>query len=166
MADDTPLEWVLLYDGPCGLCQASVQWLMRRDRHQVLRYTSLQSVWAAEWSAHSGVALPADSVAIIFGNRLWQGPEVLWKSLELLPAPWPIFARIGRLVPGQKKCTDGSRDIGTLYLVKKNRLQRAQYQVHGTNRVRTLIKGCLFGVIQFVVHDFLPAILTDHHRNS
>ncbi len=103
MADDTPLEWVLLYDGPCGLCQASVQWLMRRDRHQVLRYTSLQSVWAAEWSAHSGVTLPADSVAIVFGNRLWQGPEVLWKSLELLPAPWPIFARIGRLVPGQKK---------------------------------------------------------------
>ena len=33
---------VLLYDGTCGLCDASVQWILRRDRRGVLRFAPLQ----------------------------------------------------------------------------------------------------------------------------
>lgn len=96
-------EWVLLYDGPCGLCQASVLWLMRRDKKQVLRFVSLQSEWARDWAFHNGKPLPEDSVALVYGTGLWTGPHVLHQSLRLLPSPWPALAFILRIVPGQKK---------------------------------------------------------------
>jgi predicted DCC family thiol-disulfide oxidoreductase YuxK len=39
-------EPVLLYDGVCGLCNRLVQFLLRRDRHDRLRFASLQSDFA------------------------------------------------------------------------------------------------------------------------
>jgi predicted DCC family thiol-disulfide oxidoreductase YuxK len=34
---------IVFYDGVCGLCNLTVQWLIRHDRKRVLRYASLQS---------------------------------------------------------------------------------------------------------------------------
>jgi predicted DCC family thiol-disulfide oxidoreductase YuxK len=33
---------VLLYDGTCGLCSATVRFLLRRDKKQLLRFASLE----------------------------------------------------------------------------------------------------------------------------
>lgn len=34
---------VLLFDGVCNLCNASVQWVLLRDRQQIFRFAALQS---------------------------------------------------------------------------------------------------------------------------
>ena len=39
MTANDPPEWVLLYDGPCALCQGAVQWIMARDRAQLFCYS-------------------------------------------------------------------------------------------------------------------------------
>jgi predicted DCC family thiol-disulfide oxidoreductase YuxK len=39
---------VILFDGVCNLCNAWVQWLVKRDRAGLYRYASLQSVAARE----------------------------------------------------------------------------------------------------------------------
>ena len=39
---------VLLYDGVCGLCARSVQYVLARDRHDRFRFAPLQSHFAAE----------------------------------------------------------------------------------------------------------------------
>jgi len=33
---------IVLFDGECGLCHASVNWMLKRDRQRVLRYAPLQ----------------------------------------------------------------------------------------------------------------------------
>jgi len=38
---------IVLYDGVCGLCNRAVQFLLKRDRHDRLRFASLQSDFAA-----------------------------------------------------------------------------------------------------------------------
>ena len=38
---------IVLYDGVCGLCNRAVQFLLKRDRHDRLRFASLQSEVAA-----------------------------------------------------------------------------------------------------------------------
>ena len=38
---------IVLYDGVCGLCNRGVQFLLRRDREDHLRFASLQSGFAA-----------------------------------------------------------------------------------------------------------------------
>ena len=34
---------ILLYDGTCGLCNAAVQWVLRRDRAETMRFAPLES---------------------------------------------------------------------------------------------------------------------------
>ena len=38
---------IVLYDGVCGLCNRLTQFLLKRDRHDRLRFASLQSEFAA-----------------------------------------------------------------------------------------------------------------------
>jgi predicted DCC family thiol-disulfide oxidoreductase YuxK len=39
-------RYLVLYDGECGLCDRSVQWLLRHDRQGLLRYAPLQGTTA------------------------------------------------------------------------------------------------------------------------
>ena len=39
---------VVLFDGVCNLCNSSVQFLIRRDKHERLRFASLQSEFGQE----------------------------------------------------------------------------------------------------------------------
>lgn len=41
-------QTLILYDGVCGLCHAFVRFLLRRDRHDRLRFAPLQSEFARE----------------------------------------------------------------------------------------------------------------------
>jgi predicted DCC family thiol-disulfide oxidoreductase YuxK len=48
---------VLLYDGACGFCAASVQWILRHDRRGTLRFAALQGEYgAAVRSRHAELA--------------------------------------------------------------------------------------------------------------
>ena len=39
---------VVLFDGPCTLCNKSVDWIHSRDFHGTFSFASLQSNWAAD----------------------------------------------------------------------------------------------------------------------
>lgn len=47
-------DFLVLYDGVCGLCNRSVQFILRRDRQNRFRYAPLQSRLAAEVLARHG----------------------------------------------------------------------------------------------------------------
>src|SRR5579864_1938173 len=46
---------VLLYDGVCGLCNRSVQFILRHDHHGIFRFVPLQSRFADSVLARHGV---------------------------------------------------------------------------------------------------------------
>jgi len=49
---EVEVRWVL-FDGPCGLCDGAVRWLLRRDRRGALRFAPLEGrVAAAVRSRH------------------------------------------------------------------------------------------------------------------
>ena len=52
MAPSPSPQPLILYDGVCGLCHASVRWLMKRDRGR-LRYAPLQGETASALRARS-----------------------------------------------------------------------------------------------------------------
>ncbi len=57
---------VVLFDGVCGMCNATVQFLLKRDRHGALGYASLQSDVAHEVLArHGRDASDLDTVYVI-----------------------------------------------------------------------------------------------------
>ena len=94
---------VLLYDGTCGFCSRLVQWVLRTDRRDVLRFAPLSGelarrarlrhpeldqndsiVWLEPAGASSQVLLRSDAVL-----HLW----------TYLGRHWHLLAMVGRWVP-------------------------------------------------------------------
>lgn len=46
---------IVLYDGVCGLCNSCVQFLLKRDHHDRLRFASLQSGFASALLRKHGI---------------------------------------------------------------------------------------------------------------
>lgn len=53
---------ILLYDGSCGVCSESVQWVLRHERAHSLRFAPLEGALGTELRAAAGVAVHEDSV--------------------------------------------------------------------------------------------------------
>jgi predicted DCC family thiol-disulfide oxidoreductase YuxK len=91
---------VLLYDGTCGFCAASVQWVLRHDRRGTLSFAPLQGETARPILARHPELAGVDSV-------IWvgQGGEVFVRSAAALQAArylgggWTVAARLGALLP-------------------------------------------------------------------
>jgi predicted DCC family thiol-disulfide oxidoreductase YuxK len=94
---------VLLYDGECGLCRATVRFLLRRDRPGVLRYAALQGRFAQATLRRLG--LPTEDFdSLVFlpvadGAVYWLRTEGVLAVLRTLGGFWAMLARIGGRVP-------------------------------------------------------------------
>ncbi len=84
-------KWVL-YDGPCVLCNATVSWLQRRDRRNVLHF-----------APHPNP--DADGVSFWDETRWHHAHQALSPILRELPTPYPFLGSILARVPewGTKK---------------------------------------------------------------
>ncbi|MGB0509226.1 MAG: DCC1-like thiol-disulfide oxidoreductase family protein, partial [Schleiferiaceae bacterium] len=56
-------EIVVLFDGPCTLCNKSVDWIHSRDFHGTFSFASLQSKWAEE---HLPQHLKSEDSVVLF----------------------------------------------------------------------------------------------------
>jgi predicted DCC family thiol-disulfide oxidoreductase YuxK len=95
---------LLLYDGTCGFCASSVQWVLRRDRRGTLSFAALQGETARPILARHSELAGVDSVVWVEDAG---GTEevVLVRSAAALRAArylgggWSVAARLGALVP-------------------------------------------------------------------
>lgn len=93
---------VLLYDGACGLCAASVQFVLRHDRRRTLRFAALQGAFARAVLARHSELHGADSMVWI-GDAASSGPislrsDAVLRVLAYLGGPWALLAPL-RLIP-------------------------------------------------------------------
>ena len=136
--DESP---VLLYDGTCGFCAASVRLLLRHDRHGILRFASRDGVAGAEarrrhpelegidsmvWVEPATGGVPARvltrSDAALRIARYLGGPWRLAAAARMLPRPlrdalYDLVARHRhRLVPGSPACLVPAPDVRARFL--------------------------------------------------
>jgi len=95
---DPAVHPVLFFDGVCGLCDATVHWLLERDRHAVLRFAPLQGETAAT------VLPPADSqdlrsVVLLDGDGIHRRSTAAIRTLRHLGGRYRTFARLLWFVP-------------------------------------------------------------------
>lgn len=95
---------VLLYDGTCGFCDASVQWLLDVDRDGVLYFAPLEGeLGQAIRASHAEVPRDVDSVLLVEplphgGARVsWESTAVL-RVVRRLGWPWRALGALG-IVP-------------------------------------------------------------------
>lgn len=90
---------LVLFDGPCTLCQRSIRFILRHEKTADLRFASLQS---ATGQAHlHNYGLPADVQALVFidGHQAHTASDAAFRLCRYLRAPWSWFYAL-RHLPG------------------------------------------------------------------
>ncbi|MFN5943722.1 MAG: thiol-disulfide oxidoreductase DCC family protein [Phycisphaerae bacterium] len=93
---------IILFDGVCNLCNASVQWIIRRDTRDVFRFAALQSDAGRRVLSQAGGNATLDenlsSMIVIDQGRVLTKSDAAIAIASRLGAPWR-WAKVGRVIP-------------------------------------------------------------------
>ncbi len=82
---------VMLYDGVCNVCNASVQWVIRHDPKAIFRFAALQSPIARELLKHTTIdPSQLNSVILIDGAHVLTASDALIAIARHLGPPWSL----------------------------------------------------------------------------
>jgi len=82
---------VVIFDGECGLCQSSVQFMLRNDPREVLRFAPRQSAIGQELLVRCGFAdASPNSVVLVEGDRASTQSTAVLRIARYLRFPWNL----------------------------------------------------------------------------
>jgi predicted DCC family thiol-disulfide oxidoreductase YuxK len=82
---------IVLYDGLCALCDASVQWLIDHDSAGRLRFASLQSPVGQAILKQFGLPLSGlKSLLLVEGHQYWMRSTAALRIAGYLDRPWNL----------------------------------------------------------------------------
>lgn len=92
---------ILFFDGHCNLCNGAVQWFLKRDKKEVLRFASLQSDLAQQLLPPAGVdPNKLDSLAFYTDGKAYTHSEGALRAGKLLESWYAPVAGLGLMFPG------------------------------------------------------------------
>ena len=84
---------VILFDGICGLCTWSVQFIINHDSKHHFKFTSLQSVEGRRFIAAHDVSIETvDSIILIEGSRYLIKSSAAIRVFQQLPGWWSLLS--------------------------------------------------------------------------
>ena len=93
---------ILFFDGVCGFCNKTVDFVLRADRNRVFLYSPLQGETFGRITQNHPGTLTVDSIFVLSresgAEMLFQRSDAVLFILEHLPG-YRWLARVGRLVP-------------------------------------------------------------------
>ena len=90
---------IVLFDGVCGLCDSFVQFVIKRDKAEVVRFAPLQSGIGKDLMRM--FALPEGDlsfIVVIDGEKSYIKSTAVLEVLRYLPGVWSYFALL-RFIP-------------------------------------------------------------------
>ncbi|HTB21430.1 MAG TPA: thiol-disulfide oxidoreductase DCC family protein [bacterium] len=82
---------ILLFDGHCGLCNAFVDFVLRRDKKKTFLFAPLQSPQGLRLRGSLGVPDRVDSIILVEGGLAYVRSAAALRVARRLPWPWPAF---------------------------------------------------------------------------
>jgi predicted DCC family thiol-disulfide oxidoreductase YuxK len=90
---------IVLYDGVCGLCNATVKWLITHD-NGAFHYAPLQGETAAALKArHPEIPSTLESVIFVDEGKVYQRSKVFLVAAQYMGWPWKLGG-LFRWLPG------------------------------------------------------------------
>jgi predicted DCC family thiol-disulfide oxidoreductase YuxK len=90
---------ILLFDGVCNLCNASVQWVLLRDKKGVFRFAALQSeAGQAILKKHGLDTETFNSVVLADGDRLFTRSDAPLEVAVRLGGAWRLLG-VFKIIP-------------------------------------------------------------------
>jgi predicted DCC family thiol-disulfide oxidoreductase YuxK len=96
---------IVIYDGVCGLCNRSVQFLLKHDKEGRFRFASLQSDFAAKVLGRHGLdPKDLDTVHVVEnydqpGERVLQRSDAILRAGRELGGFWGASSSVAKIVP-------------------------------------------------------------------
>lgn len=88
----SPDDQVIFFDGICNLCNWSVQFVIKRDKHNQFKFVALQSNLAKKLFADKPYLFQAPaSVILISNNKLYVESTAALKIVRQLRGLWPLM---------------------------------------------------------------------------
>ena len=91
MSDDS--HPIVLFDGVCNLCNASVNFIIDRDPHDRFRFAALQSERGVALLAEHGhtVSAEPDSIVLVEGGRIFERSTAALRIARHLRGAWKLL---------------------------------------------------------------------------
>ena len=88
------MQRIIIFDGICGLCNKSINLLIKLDTHKIFQYTSLQG----EFIKTLNIEPDIDSIIFYEDDMIYYKSTAILKILRSLGGGW-IFVNIFYLIP-------------------------------------------------------------------
>ncbi|MFT4754472.1 MAG: putative DCC family thiol-disulfide oxidoreductase YuxK [Salibacteraceae bacterium] len=82
---------VILFDGYCGLCNKSVDWLIQRNTLHTFKFSPLQGEFAKTLPLIDIDLNQPNSLVVWEKNMVFQKTSGVFQILKKLPFPWKLF---------------------------------------------------------------------------
>jgi predicted DCC family thiol-disulfide oxidoreductase YuxK len=83
---------ILFYDGDCGFCNRSVQFVLNNDKRERFYFSALQSEWTHTFFESQNIQSPDLSTFYFWdGNKLHERSTAGLRVLTYLRFPWPMM---------------------------------------------------------------------------
>lgn len=80
---------IVVFDAHCLLCSRSVKFLLKHDRHGVIRFASIQGEAGQALLAAAGLRVDKlETLLLVDGKRSWQHTAAILRILHALGWPW------------------------------------------------------------------------------
>jgi len=89
---------ILLYDGSCGFCQQSVQFILKHEREEEIFFAPIQSELAHSIYKNHPELQNVDSIVFVKGKDILVESDAVLALVTYLRAPYN-FSEIARLIP-------------------------------------------------------------------
>lgn len=90
---------IILYDGVCNLCNASVRFVLARDHKDYFRFAPLQSDIGRTLAAQYDLSPDLSTFFLIDGSKAYEKSLAWLEIMRLLGEPWSALY-VFKLVPG------------------------------------------------------------------
>lgn len=114
MKEANVLPAIVLFDGECNFCDASVQWIIRRDEHAYFQFASLQSEVGQTLRDRHRIPDSVDSIILIQQGVPYLKSDAAIRIAEHLDGRWRLL-RFVRIVPKT------IRDFGYDFFAKRRK---------------------------------------------
>ncbi|HAD11460.1 MAG TPA: hypothetical protein DCF33_03375 [Saprospirales bacterium] len=83
---------VSLFDGVCNLCNASVQWVLQKDKKGVFRFAALQSETGQQLMESHGMSTEKiETVVLVSGQKVFTHSDAPLELVRLLGGGWSVL---------------------------------------------------------------------------
>jgi len=88
---DVAKKIILFYDGDCGFCNSSVQFVLKHRKHDSIYFATLQSDLAKRILTDKGIKIKLDTLYFLKNNKVYDKSTAGLRITSELKFPYPLL---------------------------------------------------------------------------